>query len=85
MLSGEGSENALPSTDWLVVLNAIEIVTYRGTRMVSDASDKMTVVDNLPLSLRLLLGFVVLESRRLEREGPGSATCAVIRVHSFRE
>lgn len=50
-LNGAGSENALPSTAWPVVLNAIEIVTYSGMRIVAVHRIRMMVPDQLTRSI----------------------------------
>ena len=50
-LNGAGSENALPSTAWAVVLNAIVTVTYSGSRTVTAQRMRMMVPVQLTRSI----------------------------------
>ena len=76
MLNGAGSEKALPSTAWPVVLNAIDIVTYSGSSTVTAHRIRMIVPDQLTRSMRTL-GF-------LPEAGMVVSVCVDIRVRSFR-
>ena len=51
-LGGAGTENALPSTAWAVVLKAIVTVTYKGTITVSEQRASTSVSDQLTPPMR---------------------------------